>query len=112
MVIRCWRAELGCSPRHMKGLPDFDNPPLVEVALGIQFRPFMHLRGLELAPLRERWREAYPHVEEQPALPSAIEGAAAGQIALQVNLGPVAPTRFTFVSADGSEVAQVQHDRL
>ena len=40
----------------MTDLPDFGAPPVVEVALGVQFRILPALRGLALAPLRERWR--------------------------------------------------------
>jgi len=41
-------------------LPEFSNPPVVEVALGVQFRPVYGLRPIELAILREKWRSKYP----------------------------------------------------
>ncbi len=59
----------------LSDLPEFDDPPVVEVAVGVQFRPLFGLRGLALAPLRDRWRHQYPNTEEQPALSSAVEGS-------------------------------------
>lgn len=83
-------------------------PPVVEVAMGVQFHPLLGLRGITLAPLREHWRAAHPRVEEQAPLPPAIEGGPAHGIALQVGFGPVPTVRHMFVSEAGSELVQLQ----
>lgn len=98
----------------MVKLPEFAHPPLVEMALGVQFRPLFGLRGITLAPLRERWREAYSRVEEQPPLVPSLETAAAapGTVSLQLSLGPGPAVRYWFLNDDGSELVQLQQDRL
>lgn len=96
----------------MSELPEFDNPPVAEVSIGVQFRPLVGLHGLALAPLRERWRTSYPTVEEQPALVPAIEGAPSAMPQLQLSVGPLPPVRQLFLNESRTELVQVQPDRL
>ena len=96
----------------MSDLPEFDDPPVVEVAAGVQFRPIFGLRGLALAPLREQWRHQYPRTEEQSALMSAVEGSPTFTPQLQFNLVALQPTRQWFLNELGTELVQVQPDRL
>lgn len=93
-------------------LPEFSAPPVVEVALGIQFRPLFGLRPIELGPLREQWRADYPLVQEQPPLPPTLEAQMTGPPALQFVVGPALQTRIWFLSEDQSSLVQLQHDRL
>lgn len=95
-----------------EGLPEFDAPPVVEVVLGVQFRPLLGLRPIELGPLREAWRPTHPVVQEQPLLPPAIEGHASGPRVAQFVVGPALNTRLWFLSEDTSSLVQLQHDRL
>lgn len=88
------------------------NPPVVEMALGVQFRPLFHLRGIVLGRLRERWRATHPHVEEQPPLPPAIEGPVGPGINLQIGFGPVPNARYWFLSETGADIIQLQNDRI
>jgi len=92
--------------------PEFAEPPVVEMAMGVQFHPLPALRGISLASLRERWRTEYPRVEEQAPLPPAIEGGPMQGIALQVGFGPVPTVRHMFLNEAGSEFVQLQNDRL
>lgn len=92
-------------------LPEFEDPPVIEVALSVQFRSLPGLRGLAVAPLRELWRDRYPRVEEQPPLPSMVEGDMPSGPSLRINQGFPA-TRFWFMNDDGTELVQLQHDRL
>lgn len=96
----------------MTAVPTFIEPPVVEMALGAQFRPLFTLRGITLGPLRERWRDAYPRVEEQPPLPPAIEGGLVPGIGLQIGFGPMPNMRHWFLNEAGTELVQLQHDRL
>ncbi len=96
----------------MAELPEFDNPPVAEVSIGVQFRPLIGMRGLSLAPLRERWLQNYPRVEEQAALAPVVEGAPPAMQLLQFNLGPLPPIRQWFLNDSGTELIQVQPDRL
>lgn len=91
-------------------LPEFDNPPVLEVALGVQFRTLYGLRTIELSGLREIWRSVYPHVQEQPPLPPALESSQP-TLPAQFMLGPQ-PSRTWFLSGDSTELVQIQNDRL
>ncbi|HEX6509962.1 MAG TPA: TIGR04255 family protein [Chloroflexota bacterium] len=95
----------------MSELPEFEDPPVVEVALSAQFRILPGLRGLTLAPLYEQWRDRYPRVEEQPPLPSTVEGIVPGGPAFQLNVG-LPSVRYWFLTDDGTELVQLQQDRL
>ena len=96
----------------MTDLPEFDNPPVVEVAIGVRFRPLWGLRGLSLAPLQAVWQDAYPISQEQPPLMPVIEGDPQGPGQLQLSLLPVPVVRQWFLSQSGNELVQVQPDRL
>jgi uncharacterized protein (TIGR04255 family) len=96
----------------MGDLPKFERPPVVEVSVGVQFRPLFGMRGLALAPLRERWHDQYPKIEEQPPLPPTIEGEPAIVPQLLFNVVPLAPSRQWFLNEPGTQLVQVQQDRL
>lgn len=99
-------------PTDGGSLPEFGRPPVVEVALGVQFRPIFGLRPIELAELRERWRERYPIVQEQPLLPPSIESPAGVPITVPFVIGPSLQTRLWFINRDDTELVQLQHDRV
>lgn len=82
------------------------------MALGVQFRPLFTLRGIVLGPLRELWRDQYPRLEEQPPLAPAIEAPITPGINLVLGFGPATPSRQWFLNEDGSELVQLQSDRL
>lgn len=96
----------------MSDLPTFDHPPVVEVSVSVQFRPIFGMRGLALAPLRARWSEEYPRIEEQPALPPVTEGTPVLVPQVQFNMVQLPPTRQWFLNDAGTELVQVQPDRL
>ncbi len=96
----------------MTDLPEFDNPPVVEVAIGVQFRPLPGLQGLNLAPLQAVWRDAYPVTQEHPPVMPVIEGDPQGAGQLRLSLLPVPVVRQWFLSESGNELVQVQPDRL
>jgi uncharacterized protein (TIGR04255 family) len=101
--------------RRPAGLPDFDNPPLVEVALSIQFDALSVIEFIGLDPALTELRRRYPKVEQHPPLPPAFEifGVPAGPpfMQLQVSSMPALP-RLWFVNDAGTEVLQVQTDRF
>jgi uncharacterized protein (TIGR04255 family) len=101
--------------RRPAGLPDFDYPPLVEVALSIQFDALSVMEFIDLGPAWTQLRRRYPKVEEHPPLPPAFEifGMPAGPpfVQLQLSSMPSLP-RLWFVNEAGTEVLQVQTDRF
>jgi uncharacterized protein (TIGR04255 family) len=96
----------------MGDLPKFEHPPVAEVAMGVQFRPLFGMRGLALAPLQDRWRANYPKTEEQPPLLSVTEGNQALMPGMPFNIFQLPPTRQWFLNESGTELVQVQPDRL
>lgn len=94
-------------------MADFNEPPVVEMAIGAQFRPVPELRGINLGALRSEWRNLYPVVEEHPPLAPAIESPATPGLEIQFAVRPGLPAnRYWFTSADGTHLVQIQSDRL
>jgi uncharacterized protein (TIGR04255 family) len=95
-------------------LPEFQRPPLVEVALGVQFKP---PRGYSQIRAGEVWRlfqDSFPIVEEKAFLPPAFEVFGLpqrSQMQLNIASGP-SHDRFWFLSPTGNELIQFQADRL
>lgn len=100
------------TPTPEADLPEFGAPPVVEVVLGVQFRPLYGLRPIEMAELREQWRADYPLVQEQPPLPGQVESPRAGPPQVQIVVGPALQTRIWFLNEPQTELVQLQHDRL
>ncbi|MDX2702167.1 TIGR04255 family protein [Streptomyces sp. PA03-6a] len=96
----------------MSELPDFERPPVIEVACGVQFRAVQGLRGVALAPLYNQWREQFPTVQEQPPLPPVVEPNAAGGPAIQLFFGNGQDVRLWFIDPSGHDLVQLQQDRL
>lgn len=91
-------------------LPEFENPPVVEVVLGIQFRPLFQLRSIDLSSLREEWRKDFPHVQEQSPLPTETSQDSTPNI--QFVIGPPMSSRLWFLNEDKTILLQLQHDRF
>lgn len=90
------------------GLPDFDDPPVIEVALSVQFSP-LPLRAMDLYPLWESRRDDYPRRDEQPPLPPITAG---GGPQAFVRFGTPPGARQWWLSDDGAFLLQLQHDRF
>lgn len=93
----------------VRPLPDFAQPPLTEVALGVVFEP-TDIGIVGLAELHQRWRAEFPRVEEHPALPPlfAPPSLAPG---LVIEVGQP-HLRLWMITDDGDRLVQVQRDRL
>ncbi len=94
---------------------DFDNPPLTEVTFSVQFDEDVADELLALSKFAPRIHDRYPVLEKQPPIPKASESfevpPALPQPQIQFLTGP--PTsRYWFISANSTQVVQVQADRL
>jgi uncharacterized protein (TIGR04255 family) len=97
-------------------LPDFDRPPVTEVVLSLQFATLERLANIHAGLLWQEVKEFYPTFEEHPPIPPSFE-----TFGLQSTVAP-APSlqflnfnvmsRYWFVTNDGTELLQVQPDRL
>jgi uncharacterized protein (TIGR04255 family) len=93
--------------------PVFDRPPVEEVALGVYFNPIAALDSIRLGLLWERWRDRYPHVEEQPALPPLVpEAFDRPSLSQTIFFGQPAFPRVWYQSQGRDQLVQVQRDRL
>lgn len=90
-------------------LPDFGQPPLTEVALGVVFEP-IDIGIVGLAELHQRWRAEYPRVEEHPALPPLFAPPSPTP-GLLIEVGQP-QLRLWMIAADEDRLVQVQRDRL
>ncbi len=91
-------------------LPDYARPPLVEVALGVMFRPLAALNFAGLADLRARWSGDYPVTQQQPPLPpSSTNGQGAFPMVVEVGAPPI---RVWLLNEAQDRLVQVQQDRL
>jgi len=97
-------------------LPDFNNPPVTEVALSVQFEPVSGLRTPQLGLLWQEFRERFPKTEEHPPLESVIEQfgirpTRKGEVRFEMLEGPPM-LRYWFLNQKGTELIQVQQDRF
>ncbi|MGH7924592.1 MAG: TIGR04255 family protein [Candidatus Binatus sp.] len=94
-------------------LPEFSRPPLVEVALSVQFEPIA-LHAAHFGLFWQRIRSRFPKTSEQPPLPPVIERFGVMpllQQQVQFGMGMLLP-RCWFTNDEDSELLQLQSDRL
>jgi uncharacterized protein (TIGR04255 family) len=92
----------------VSALVNFDDPPVTEVALGIQFAPVPALTSPRGGRLWDAWAQDYPKVVEQPPL---TPQPPIGQQGAWLQLG-VAGSRMWFMDPSEDHVVQLQNDRL
>lgn len=100
-------------PRH---LPDFEAPPLTEVAVSLQFQHIANFGFVDIGPLWEHFRDRFGRVEYHPPLAPNFETFGLPQGVMQpfqLNFGMIPPLpRSWFVNSAGNEVLQFQSDRF
>lgn len=97
-------------------LPDFESPPVTEVALSVQFEPPPGLHAAHFGVVWLRFRDRFPHVQEHPPLERNFELLGEGPqrpppFRLQVMDRPPVP-RCWFINENGTELVQIQKDRF
>lgn len=97
-------------------LPDFENPPLTEVALSLQFETLEGLRTPQIGLVWAEFRERFPLTEEHSALDANVERfgvprSGISEVRLQMLENPPVP-RVWFLQPGGAELIQVQPDRF
>jgi uncharacterized protein (TIGR04255 family) len=99
-------------------LPDFEQPPVVEVAISLQFKVLELLRGPYLGLLWDVFRkEGYSLVEEHGELEPAFEefdATSVPTVGIRVQTFDDAPppARVWFLNEAHNELIQIQRDRL
>ena len=95
-------------------LPDFDQPPVVEVVLSLQFKPLSSLTTAHLGLLWLRYRDQFSVIEEHPPLPPQFERFGPPlppRVSVTVEDKPPTP-RVWFLNEPRTELVQVQNDRF
>lgn len=97
-------------------LPDFAEPPLNEVVLGVQFSPPKGYQQVHAGEVWKLFKAAYPIVQEHQPLEPAFETFGLphhAQIGGRLSFVTGAMhDRFWFLRNDGDELIQFQQDRL
>lgn len=97
-------------------LPTYGSPPVIETSLGIQFEGLTSYTSLAAADFRNMVKHEFPLVEEHSPLDHAFEtfGPSDSNISdqrIQAADGAISP-RFFFIAGTGTELIQLQKDRL
>ena len=95
-------------------LPDFRRPPLVEVALSLQFEPLPGLTTAHIGLLWQKFRKDLPLVEEHAPLPDVLEEKSPPgppRVEVALNDRPPLP-RVWFTDSSRSTLIQIQADRF
>ena len=98
-------------------LPEYDDPPVVEVVLSVQFSELQNFRTVHAGLLWDRkFRRQFRTVIEKPKIDSKFEAfgpQSAGEPRIQIIpiLGPPLP-RLWFAKPNMTELIQIQDDRF
>ncbi|MXW94837.1 MAG: TIGR04255 family protein [Acidimicrobiaceae bacterium] len=97
-------------------LPAYERPPVVEVALAIEFDQAIGFRALDLGNLAAAWADSLPVADERPPLPRMewLDDDLVDDLldALFDDEERVAPPRLWLQSSAGDQVVQIQRDRI
>jgi uncharacterized protein (TIGR04255 family) len=100
-------------PERPSDLPDFNRPPLVEVALGVQFEPLLQMRQGHIGLFWAEIHDEYPKTRDLQALDPAGDALDGEAPTFTLRLTDVPPLhRAWFASTDETLLVQVQSDRL
>lgn len=94
-------------------LPAFDRPPIIELALGVQFADLKGFHTGHFGAWRERVRTRFPQFEQHPPLPTIEEKFDLKPQKVTIQLVPGAPApRCWFLNNAGTELIQLQQNRF
>jgi uncharacterized protein (TIGR04255 family) len=95
--------------------PEFDRPPLDEMAIGVQFVPLPNFHVAHLGLFWSSIREKYPFTEDQvPIVPQFenVENTPTIPNTVQVLLDPQMGPRCLFLDGSKNQLVQLQRDRF
>ncbi|HEY9756356.1 MAG TPA: TIGR04255 family protein [Oculatellaceae cyanobacterium] len=101
--------------QSMKGFPSYNNPPVGEVSITVQFQKLATLRSLEMAEFRTLLTQ-FSRAEEHPLVPPTFEqfpGRIPVMQSIEIQLLDVPPPpRYIFITESNDELIQLQQDRF
>ncbi|MFA7237017.1 MAG: TIGR04255 family protein [Phycisphaeraceae bacterium] len=94
---------------------NFDKPPVVEVAISVQFDPIEGLTTAHLGLLWQEYRKEFPKCVDQPSLEPVKETfgqfpRTGPKFTILTNVG--SKVRLWFMSENQSDLIQIQHNRF
>ncbi len=94
-------------------LPDFENPPINEVVIGIQFAPVQGYKQIHAGEVWSLYKRDFPLVQEQPAIAPSFEtfGFTSPPIGFGFMSGAT-HDRFWFLKEDQRQIIQFQPDKF
>jgi uncharacterized protein (TIGR04255 family) len=104
---------IGRNEEEIRVLPDYDNPPVIEVVYGVQFEP-LGLRCPTIGLFWQAVRQEYPSFVEKPPLAPVIERFEPDkrtETQIELTERPPLP-RLWFVDRTDNWLIQVQDDRF
>ncbi len=99
----------------MRTLPDYDNPPMVETAIGVEFASLEKWQIPHFGLFWQRIQAAYPHFEVNPPVATEVEKPQLEFRQSQlprVEVSNKPSVRCWFLNEVKTELIQVQDDRL
>ncbi len=96
-------------------LPDFKEPPLDEVVLGVQFAPVPGYASVHSMNVWNLFKAEFPKIQELPVLEPEFEtfGGPNAQAGPRIHVGTIpVGSRLWFLSDDENHLIQFQPDRL
>jgi uncharacterized protein (TIGR04255 family) len=97
------------------GLPNYQNPPIDELAIGVQFPPIENFHDAHAGLYWPKVRMAYPRVENQPRVEGPIESRDQGLVPtfpIQFPLAAPSQSRTWLISQDDEHLIQIQNTRF
>lgn len=96
--------------------PDFDNPPVVETVLSVQFEKLPAMRSVYFGLFWQRVRDRFPDTQDRPALDPVIEQdneTLSQPVQLRFEVRETSsPQRLWLLNKTGTEMMQIQNDRF
>jgi uncharacterized protein (TIGR04255 family) len=119
-VIRLSKEEIaGFSLDHSSEenlLPDFEKPPVIEVALSVQFERLPDFKVSHYGLLWHKWKKELPKTEEHPPISPAIEEFGIPDMkkasAFIEVLEDLPMPKCWFMNDEGTRLVQLQNDRF
>jgi uncharacterized protein (TIGR04255 family) len=96
--------------------PNYENPPVIEVVFGIQFKTLNQLTTPHIGLFWEKLdKKTYPNFREMPELPHVVEeenpSSGSSQPIIEQYFVPPLPRLF-FITTDQSHLIQLQRDKF
>lgn len=101
--------------KRPKGLPDYKQPPIDEVAIAVQFKELSKFTSMYQGYLFEAFRKKFPNYEFHPSVNPRFEtfGKSIQKTALSFQVLNTPPeVRLWFISEDNHRLIQFQPNRL